>query len=192
MEETPTIKIKVKKPRDQKEKDDQKEKEVKTKNKTTRKQPKTKLKVINEEDLPIKLDEVIQKLKTLTEGEDYKKFLSKLELLNRQSLEEIKSKTKIENFASLYPHIDDPLFNLKIAQKKEFHDLKTDDKVHDVTEHGDELCNQVDFELLPHQHFVRKHSARVSVGLLLKHSGLCFPQARAQRHVHHILGYDNQ
>lgn len=145
LNEGETIKMKVK--------PDESKKKTKTKNKKTKKARKES--ISGDEELPINLDDVIQKLKTLTEGDDYKNFLSKLELLNRQSLEEIKSKTKIENFASLYPHIDDPLFNLKIAQKKEFHDLKTDDKVHDVTEHGNELCNQVDFELLPHQHFVR-------------------------------------
>jgi len=128
------------------------ESKKKTKNKKTKKARKESM---SGEELPINLEQVIQKLKSLTEGDEYKQFLSKLELFNRQSLDEIKSKTKVAEFASLYPHIDDPLFNVKIAQKKEFHDLKTDDKVHDVTEHGDELCNQVDFELLPHQHFVR-------------------------------------
>ena len=99
---------------------------------------------------------MLEKLKSLTEGDEYKQFLSKLELLNRQSLDEMKSTTKVDDFASLYPHIDDPLFNVKIAQKKEFQDLKTDDVVHDnIGEHGNEICTQVDFELLPHQHFVR-------------------------------------
>ena len=148
MEEGQKIKMKIKK----KTKDDQPRKKKATKTKKTTRTKK--LKVVDEE-TPINLDEVIEKLKTLTEGDDYKKFLSKLELFNRESLEEIKTKTKVAEFASLYPHIDDPLFNVKISQKKEFHDLKTDDNVYDVNEHGDELCNQVDFELLPHQHFVR-------------------------------------
>ena len=128
------------------------ESKKKTTNKRTKKARKES--TSGEEQL-INLDDVIQKLKQLKEGDEFKSFLSKLELLNRQGLEEIKSKTQIADFAALYPHIDDPLFNLKIAQKKEFHDLKTDDAVHDVSERGDELCNQVDFELLPHQHFVR-------------------------------------
>jgi len=157
MEEGDTIKIKVKKEKikDKKEeKRDDKEKPIsKPKKKTTRKQPK--LKVVTDDEPPISLDDVIQKLKSLREGDEYKVFLSKLELLNRQSLEEIKSKTKIADFAGLYPHIDDPLFNLKIAQKKEFHDLKSDDKVYPIEERGKELCEQIDFELLPHQHFVR-------------------------------------
>ena len=124
------------------------------KKKTTRKQ--SKLKINKEKYVDFKLDEVIEKLKTLKEGDDYKNFLSKLELFNRQGLEEIKSKAKVADFASLYPHIDDPLFNIKIARKKEFHDLKTEEKLDaSVEDRGNELCNQLDFELLPHQNFVR-------------------------------------
>ena len=142
LNEGETIKMKVKPDESKK----------KTKNKKTKKARKES---ISGEELPINLEQVIEKLKSLTEGDEYKQFLSKLELFNRQSLDEMKSKTKVAEFASLYPHIDDPLFNLKIAQKKEFHDLKTDDKVNDVTKHSNKLCKQVDFELLPHQHFVR-------------------------------------
>ena len=131
MEEQPTIKIKPKKTTIKK----RKKEEVKSEN--------------------LDLETVIEKLKSLTSGDDYKNFLSKLELLNKESLEAIKTKSKKEEFASLYPHIDDPLFNLKIAEKKEFSDLKTDDSVYNVDERSDELCNPPDFELLPHQLFVR-------------------------------------
>ena len=59
----------------------------------------------------------------------------------------------------LYPNLDDSNFNIKIAKKKEFLDTKYD--VHsekdyaDIEEYTQTLCNNKEFELDPHQMFIR-------------------------------------
>lgn len=54
----------------------------------------------------------------------------------------------------LYPHLDDPSFNIKIAQRAEFHDTQYDGTVHNIENRANELCN-AKFELSPHQLFVK-------------------------------------
>jgi superfamily II DNA or RNA helicase len=54
----------------------------------------------------------------------------------------------------LYPSLDDPNFNVKIAQKKEFSDAKYDGSIQNVEEYANILKN-ADYELLPQQIFVR-------------------------------------
>ena len=55
----------------------------------------------------------------------------------------------------LYPNINDPNFNMKIAHKKEFNDAKYEDEVYDVEEASEKMCQFKEFELAPHQRFVR-------------------------------------
>jgi superfamily II DNA or RNA helicase len=54
----------------------------------------------------------------------------------------------------LYPTLNDPNFNRKIAEKKEFSDTKYDGTIYNVKEYADILSN-AEFELLPQQAFVR-------------------------------------
>jgi hypothetical protein len=54
----------------------------------------------------------------------------------------------------LYPDLNDPNFNGKIAKKKEFYDTQYDGTISDIKVRSDLLCN-IEFELLPHQLFVR-------------------------------------
>jgi hypothetical protein len=56
------------------------------------------------------------------------------ELANREQLAE----NPDEN-AFLYPILDDPNFNIKIAEKKEFSDTKYDGSIHDVEEYANIL-----------------------------------------------------
>ena len=51
--------------------------------------------------------------------------------------------------AYLYPILDDPNFNIKIAFKKEFIDTKYDGEIHDVKEHANRL-SVAEYELSPH------------------------------------------
>ena len=74
---------------------------------------------------------------------------------------------------NLYPNINDPLFNVKIATKKEFFDLKYDgsiDPTQTIEEKANELSNAV-FELATHQVFVRNFLSFQTPynGLLLYH-----------------------
>ena len=58
---------------------------------------------------------------------------------------------------SLYPHLNDTYFNQKIFQKREFNETKME-KIPDVKkikEITDQLCQDKEFELAPHQMFVR-------------------------------------
>ena len=71
----------------------------------------------------------------------------------------------------IYPHINDDLFNIKIAQKQEFQDSK-DNKIKDVTSYANEICNQ-NFELRPHQIFVKNFlSMNTPYNSLLLYHGL--------------------
>jgi hypothetical protein len=75
--------------------------------------------------------------------------LLKKELLERNVLEE-----NPEQNDYLYPTLNDPNFNIKIAEKKEFNDTKYDGTIYDVKEQA-EILSKADFELAPHQAFVR-------------------------------------
>ena len=73
---------------------------------------------------------------------------------------------------NLYPSLNDPLFNVKIANKKEFNDVKYDETIYDVEEQSDVLCN-AEFELSPHQLFVRNFlSFQTPYNSLLLYHGL--------------------
>jgi len=54
----------------------------------------------------------------------------------------------------LYPTLNDPNFNKKIAEKKEFSDTKYDGTIYNVKEYAD-ILSKAEFELLPQQAFVR-------------------------------------
>jgi len=61
-----------------------------------------------------------------------------------------------EKYNFLYPLLSQPHFNIKIAEKREFYDTKYPDEViDDVEAHGNFLCNEKEFELMPHQKFMR-------------------------------------
>ena len=76
-------------------------------------------------------------------------FLIKKETLNRNDIMENE-----DSYDYLYPSLDDPNFNIKIAKRKEFFDTRYDGHVQDVEKQAEVLCN-ADFELAPHQLFVR-------------------------------------
>ena len=72
----------------------------------------------------------------------------------------------------LYPTLDDPNFNIKLAKHKEFDDTKYDGKIYDFKEHAEVLCN-ASFELMPHQIFVKNFlSNQTPYNSLLLYAGL--------------------
>jgi hypothetical protein len=78
------------------------------------------------------------------------KFLLKKELVEGECLNQEPDKNPY-----LYPELNDARFNIKIATKKEFNDTQYDGTVHaNVKEYADILSN-ADFELSPHQAFVK-------------------------------------
>ena len=85
------------------------------------------------------------------ESKEYNEFLFNKEKLERENLQNL---SESDPLAFLYPELNDPNFNVKIAQRKEFNDTQYDGTVLDIKEQADKLCN-MDFELLPHQLFVK-------------------------------------
>jgi superfamily II DNA or RNA helicase len=73
----------------------------------------------------------------------------------------------------LYPNLNDPDFNLKIVERKEFNELRYDGEIHpDISAQADILCN-AEFELAPHQLFVRNFlSFQTPYNSLLLYHGL--------------------
>ena len=90
-----------------------------------------------------------------------------IELKNRISL-----KNNPEENSFLYPILDDPNFNIKIAQKKEFSDTMYDGSIYNVKDYATVLSN-AEYELLPQQAFVRNFlSFQTPFNSLLLYHGL--------------------
>jgi hypothetical protein len=79
------------------------------------------------------------------------KKLLQLESENRIQLGETEN---MQENAYLYPNLDDPNFNIKISEKKEFSDTKYDGTIYSVEDYAKVLSN-AEYELLPQQAFVR-------------------------------------
>ncbi len=84
---------------------------------------------------------------------EYNRFLLKKELVEREYLQ----KNDEDNNDSLYPNLNDPKFNIKIAEKKEFNDTKYDGSIDPklTVEEQADVLSKADFEIAPHQAFVR-------------------------------------
>ena len=68
---------------------------------------------------------------------------------------ETAKKTISESDDFLYPTVNDPYFSHKIANRTEFASYKYDGKTVGIKELADKLCANPDFELMPHQLFVK-------------------------------------
>jgi hypothetical protein len=92
------------------------------------------------------------------------KFLLKKEMIESKC---------IEDTPYLYPNLNDPQFNVKIASKKEFNDTRYNGTVHkNIKEHADKL-SKAEFELSPHQIFVKNFlSFQTPYNSLLLYHGL--------------------
>ena len=77
------------------------------------------------------------------------------------------------NFDFLYPDLNDPSFNIKISKRKEFYDNKYEiPESKNIEEVSDKLCF-ADFELAPHQIFVKNFlSSSTPYNSLLLYHGL--------------------
>ena len=101
-------------------------------------------------------------------SKDCNKFLLKKELLERNTLSENEGDNQY-----LYPNLNDKDFNVKIASKQEFNDTRYDGAIHEnIKEHADALA-KADFELQPHQAFVKNFlSFQTPYSSLLLYHGL--------------------
>ena len=75
-------------------------------------------------------------------------------LLKKERVEYDYNATNKEEYDFLYPELNDPNFNIKIAKRKEFNDTKYDGTIHDIKKQANIMCN-AKFELMPHQLFVK-------------------------------------
>ena len=93
--------------------------------------------------------------------------------LNKREIDEQNELKLNKKYDFLYPTLNDPKFNEKITQRKEFNDNKyIGDIFTDIEEHSNLLCNS-DFELAPHQMFVRNFlSFNTPYNSLLLYHGL--------------------
>ena len=98
---------------------------------------------------------------------DFKEFNDYLKEIEKKSFD---FNLNNNNPDFLYPDLDDPNFSIKIAKKKEFYDNRYEDRVYDFKEQSELLCNS-DFELMPHQIFVKNFLSSNTPynGLLLFH-----------------------
>jgi hypothetical protein len=85
----------------------------------------------------------------------YNKKCTNNELLLKTEEENSKELAKNPNKDQfLYPNLNDPNFNIKISQKKEFSDTRYDGTIYNVKDYADILA-KAEYELLPQQAFVR-------------------------------------
>jgi hypothetical protein len=134
-----------------------------------------KLKIIEQPEAPssVKKIEFIDEPTPTIEPVEITDLLSKGELpivdidsgashFNKKSNTYLLKKEKMEydynatnnDYDFLYPELNDPNFNIKIAKRKEFNDTKYDGTIYDIKKQADILCN-AKFELMPHQIFVK-------------------------------------
>jgi hypothetical protein len=99
-------------------------------------------------------------------SKEHNNFLHKKELAHRENI------ALDDNYDFLYPEIDDPNFNIKIAKRKEFNDTQYDGKIYDIQKQAEKMCN-AEFELMPHQLFVKNFlSFQTPYNSLLLYHGL--------------------
>ena len=99
---------------------------------------------------------------------DCNKFILKKEVLERNDLS-----NNEDNNDYLYPNLNDAKFNIKISTKKEFNDTKYDGTVYENIKHQADILANADFELQPHQAFVKNFmSFQTPYSSLLLYHGL--------------------
>jgi len=100
------------------------------------------------------------------DSKEYNTFMREKELAERNNI------NLEDTYDFLYPELNDPNFNIKIAKRKEFQDTQYDGKIYDVKAQAEKMCN-ADFELMPHQLFVKNFlSFQTPYNSLLLYHGL--------------------
>jgi len=91
---------------------------------------------------------------------------------NQKKEEKDEYENPTEEYSELYPSLNDPEFSHKIASKKEFADTKYDGSLYPIEQKANEMCES-DFELMPHQVFIRNFlSYQTPYNSLLLYHGL--------------------
>lgn len=134
--------------------------------KKTRVKLKNEIPELTEDNIESVFNENFNKI-NLNDDTNYNTFLNKKEILNRNFITNHE-----DQYTNLYPSLDDSNFNIKIAEKEEFNETKYDGTLYDIEKQAEILCN-ADFELVPHQLFVRNFlSFQTPYNSLLLYHGL--------------------
>lgn len=100
------------------------------------------------------------------DSKEYNTFMKEKELVERKNI------NLEDTYDFLYPELNDPNFNIKIAKRKEFQDTQYDGKIYDIKTQAEKMCN-AEFELMPHQLFVKNFlSFQTPYNSLLLYHGL--------------------
>jgi hypothetical protein len=97
---------------------------------------------------------------TYTPTTQQEQLLKEYEGKNQQEKERMyysqfsEMKQEAKEYDFLYPELNDPELQLKIAQRQEFASTRYDGEITDIEEKSDAMCNK-EFSLMPHQNFVR-------------------------------------
>jgi superfamily II DNA or RNA helicase len=149
------------------------------------------------DDLNIVVNNPIMTLKTDPELQKYYEDLNANEYLKK--LEKESYKSQINNpydLDFLYPDLDDPKFSLKIAKRQEFNENKYEVGGIDIETQSELLCNS-DFDLMPHQNFVKNFMSHETPynGILLYHGvgtgKTCSAIGIAEEYRIHLKQYNN-
>jgi Helicase conserved C-terminal domain len=93
-------------------------------------------------------------------------------LAEQEKKEFLENQSAADPTPFLYPTLNDPNFNVKIASRKEFQDTQYDGTIYDIKKQSELLCS-ADFELMPHQLFVKNFlSFQTPYNALLLYHGL--------------------
>jgi signal recognition particle GTPase len=96
-----------------------------------------------------------------------------IDLSQEQEQEQKQEEDKDYTRRLVYPHLGSLDFQANIAERKEFREIPFDNKIYDVSEKSNELCNKKNFETLPHQLFVHHFlSQETPYNSLLLYHGL--------------------
>ena len=118
--------------------------------------------------VPLPVEHMVEPDDKKTRKTGWNAFLAEKE--NIEHSRYLSKETPGESYDFLYPELNDPFFNAKIARRKEFRETQFDGTVYDIAQQSDALCSAA-FELLPHQRFVRNFLSMQTPynGLLLYH-----------------------
>lgn len=105
------------------------------------------------EDSPIPIEDELEE-QPILENEATEYEYRKEHPQNEISID-INEKTITQDDDFLYPSLNDPYLNVKIANRTEFASYKYDGTPDDIKARSDNVCRNQEFELLPHQLFVK-------------------------------------
>ena len=103
---------------------------------------------------PIEGEQGIEVMEIIEKPESDPKKNEFLKNMEKSEYYEKNENTSEESYDFLYPSLNDPDFNIKIAKRKEFFNTRYDGELTDIQKQADIMCN-AEFELLPHQQFVK-------------------------------------